>query len=129
MIDLDFIRRCNDIFEEEGNANYEKRKKSINDWNENNREKLRSLQKIYNQSEKGKIANKRKMSVRHARIREQSNLLSLEELEEIRIFYVNCPPEYHVDHIYPISKGGRHHISNLQYLLAQENRKKHNKVI
>jgi len=36
---------------------------------------------------------------------------------------------YEVDHIIPISKGGKHHENNLQILAAIENRKKHNKIL
>lgn len=44
-------------------------------------------------------------------------------------FYENCPEGYEVDHIIPISKGGKHSITNLQYLTILENRKKSNKVV
>jgi 5-methylcytosine-specific restriction endonuclease McrA len=47
----------------------------------------------------------------------------------IQEFYANCPVGYEVDHIIPISKGGLHDLSNLQYLTRSENRKKHNKVL
>lgn len=46
----------------------------------------------------------------------------------LRKFYAECPPGHEVDHIIPISKGGLHHISNLQYLLLIENRRKSNKL-
>lgn len=36
---------------------------------------------------------------------------------------------HEVDHITPISKGGRHHENNLQILTQAENRKKHNKDV
>lgn len=36
---------------------------------------------------------------------------------------------HEVDHIIPISKGGKHHEDNLQILTASENRKKGNKII
>lgn len=36
--------------------------------------------------------------------------------------------KYHVDHIIPLSKGGRHHQDNLQIILAEENLRKHNKL-
>ena len=51
------------------------------------------------------------------------------DLDEIREFYKNCPDGYEVDHIIPVSKGGKHHEDNLQYLTAEENRKKGNKIL
>lgn len=39
----------------------------------------------------------------------------------------NVPHE--VDHIIPISKGGKHHEDNLQIITMSENRKKHNKIM
>jgi len=47
----------------------------------------------------------------------------------IKEFYSKCPVGYDVDHIIPISKGGLHTLSNLQYLTASENRSKGNKII
>lgn len=44
-------------------------------------------------------------------------------------FYIHCPTGYEVDHIIPISKGGLHTLSNLQYLTISENRKKSNKLL
>ena len=51
-----------------------------------------------------------------------------EDLTLIKEFYQNCPIGYEVDHIIPVSKGGLHSISNLQYLTKTENRKKGNKI-
>ncbi len=128
IIEPEFVLRCNEMFKEEGDALYEKRKKSINKWNENNREKLRESQKNYNKTEKGKTACRRRVAVYHRRVREMSKLLSEDELEEIKLFYVNCPSGYQVDHIIPIAKGGQHIISNLQYLTAKENRTKKDRL-
>lgn len=36
---------------------------------------------------------------------------------------------HEVDHIIPISKGGKHHEDNLQIITMSENRKKHSKII
>lgn len=52
-----------------------------------------------------------------------------EDLSAIKKFYRNCADGYEVDHIIPISKGGAHSISNLQYLTISENRKKSNKIV
>ena len=49
------------------------------------------------------------------------------ELAEITLFYAACPEGYHVDHIVPLNIGGRHELSNLQYLEAWLNLSKHDK--
>lgn len=51
-----------------------------------------------------------------------------EDIKALQEFYKNCPEGYEVDHIIPISKGGLHSLSNLQYLLRSENRRKSNKL-
>jgi 5-methylcytosine-specific restriction endonuclease McrA len=51
--------------------------------------------------------------------------VNIKELQEI---YLNCPIGHEVDHIIPVSKGGLHCPSNLQYLTISENRKKSNKI-
>lgn len=50
--------------------------------------------------------------------------------EGIKEFYANCPEGYEVDHIIPlrgVTVSGLHVISNLQYLLKEDNRVKSNK--
>jgi len=46
------------------------------------------------------------------------------ELQETEEFYRNRPEGMEVDHIIPISKGGSHLVSNLQYVTPRQNRKK-----
>lgn len=67
-------------------------------------------------------ANARYMSRRKYQTPADEDITALQE------FYANCPEGYEVDHIIPISKGGLHTLSNLQYLTKTENRKKSNKI-
>ena len=50
------------------------------------------------------------------------------DMQKIKEIYLNCPEGYEVDHIIPLSKGGLHHQDNLQYLTANENRRKGNRI-
>lgn len=53
------------------------------------------------------------------------------DLRAIKEFYAACPEGYHVDHIIPLKNGvfpSFHSLENLQYLPAQENISKNNKV-
>jgi len=51
-----------------------------------------------------------------------------EDRQALRNFYKNCPVGYEVDHIIPLSRGGLHSLSNLQYLTISENRSKKDKL-
>lgn len=73
-------------------------------------------------------------SLRRSRIRYAFDETA--DQEKINAFYrkaVKLTEEtgvlYEVDHIIPISKGGKHHEDNLQILTAIENRKKYNKIM
>jgi len=67
-------------------------------------------------------------SAYRARLRKASEGLSNEECTLVKEFYRNCPDGYHVDHIIPISKGGKHCVENLQYLLPEQNWKKNKSI-
>lgn len=49
-------------------------------------------------------------------------------LDLIKLIYKNCPIGYHVDHIIPVSKDGKHHENNLCYLPALLNMRKGSKL-
>jgi len=51
------------------------------------------------------------------------------ETSNIKKFYNECPKGWHVDHIIPLTKGGKHSISNMRYLPAKINIEKSDKII
>lgn len=118
----DFIRRANELCKELG-IKYAKE-----NWYKNNH--LPSVKKArtkYEKSEKGKIASKKRSSIRSDRL----NATNLPKWHKkmIQDFYLERPDGYEVDHIIPLSKGGKHEMSNLQWLKISENRKKSASII
>jgi len=64
----------------------------------------------------------------------QANRRAQEKLTEedkpiVSLIYDICPDGYEVDHIIPLSKGGRHAPDNLQYLTHDDNIRKGNRDI
>ena len=66
----------------------------------------------------------------------ETPILTPEEHQRILLIYKECGRIteetgvlHHVDHIHPISKGGKHHPDNLQILTATENIRKGNKLL
>mgnify|MGYP003654856335 FL=1 len=93
-------------------------------WGFKNKDRLRNHQRNYEKSEKG-IESRRKVNrTRKQRMIEAQADLDYDQKMLIRDFYYSCPDGYEVDHIVPIAKGGKHCLSNLQYLTPEENRRK-----
>lgn len=99
-----------------------------------NREKVlaknREYMHIYKNTEQHKLARKLSKIARERKLSNQliANLFKL----EIANIYRNCPIGHHVDHIIPINGknvSGLHVPWNMQYLLAEENLKKSNKLL
>lgn len=65
---------------------------------------------------------------RRYQARKYGQVLTPEVAAQIRKIYADCPEGYEVDHRIPLSKGGLHHPSNLQYLTMPDNRRKSNKL-
>lgn len=128
MIDIEFIQRCQGKeFQEVVKDHHRQFRNKRNKWVNENRSRVNEWKNKYLQTEKGKGSSIKRSQTRRKREKILKSLLSRKQKEEIKEFYFNRPEGYHVDHIIPISKGGIHHISNLQYLKPKENLKKGSK--
>lgn len=110
----DFLERCERFM-----------KPYVEDYLDRRRKKIRD----YFQTESGKYARSVGNTKRRCLMKESILKLTDEEKKLIGKFYKNCPKGYEVDHIIPVSKGGLHCLSNLQYLTVTENRQKWCKII
>ena len=93
------------------------------------RERDKKQKKIYFSSEEGKKESRKGWKLRQERMKKAKEDTSWEEIRLINKFYRNCPEGYQVDHIVPISRGGKHTLSNLQYLTRDENAYKFTKAM
>ena len=98
------------------------------------------LEKLNNEELMKPYRTKEKVSNKTYRYRSkkfsEALILTPEEHQRILFIYKECAiitektgVLHHVDHIYPISKGGLHHPDNLQILTATENIRKGNKLL
>ncbi len=94
-----------------------------------NRARHNETQRKYFQTDKGKYSRSKGDAMRRALLKESIGKISKEEKMKIGEFYKNCPQDHEVDHILPLSKGGLHCMSNLQYLTRSENRSKWCKIL
>lgn len=101
---------------------------ACNKFRKENLEEERARGRAYFKTERGRALNRERRTRRRAIVKQQTP--GWADLEAIRMFYLNCPAGYEVDHIIPL-KGklvsGLHTLSNLQYLPADVNRSKGNK--
>lgn len=128
MIDPDFISRAKDLREKaEAEGFCLGWHPSRKTWAKENQEKMRGYQDKYSKSRKGKIVIRRRSKKRSEREKLASLGLTWEDKVLIREFYENCPSGYEVDHIIALADGGKHCLSNLQYLTPEEHKIKHKK--
>lgn len=131
-----FVNRCKSELKEsldntaqELQKTYLSKQKIINKrWRTKNPESFRESKKKYGSTDKGKYALTKRDFNRRTNYKEACEGLTFDEKILIGRFYKNCPKGYEVDHIIPVSRGGKHTLSNLQYLTREENRRKHAKT-
>jgi len=99
-------------------------------WVKNNSEKRKQIQRDYDQRTQP-AKNARTAHYRASKIEATPPWLNNHQLDEMRRMYENCPKGFEVDHIVPLrgkNVRGLHVPWNLQYLPAQENNKKGNRI-
>lgn len=127
----------------------EKKRRATKEWIKNNSERRKISQARYRQEYSHGIAIRgnsrslrRKQKLGEVEwVDEVAGLVNLlpmkatgEDLTKEQAFYIECARitketgiPHHVDHIWPLSKGGQHIFYNLQVITAEENLKKHDR--
>lgn len=95
-------------------------------FDKNNARRHGNPERTKKAAKKWRDNNKDTLSFHRTKRRKQTSIVPLTEDEklQLKLIYANRPEGYHVDHIVPLAKGGKHHPDNLQYLPAIENLKK-----
>lgn len=102
-------------------------------WRTENPELAKAVQNKWVKNNKHKvISNNNKHRARkknQTSISDYDEKLTINEIYRARKRISDCIGiQFHVDHIYPISKGGLHQLSNLQLLPAKINLRKRDKI-
>jgi CRISPR/Cas system Type II protein with McrA/HNH and RuvC-like nuclease domain len=125
----EFVTRAQEFAKPMCEQNDIERRSKLKKWQIENKDKYKKSQKKYALSEKGKEASVRRNNNRKYYEIQSQKGISLEELELVKLFYRDCPEGLEVDHIIPVSKGGKHCLNNLRYITRDENREKASKII
>lgn len=98
--------------------NLERRKEYKKEYREINKKEISKYNSEYAKSEKGKLHNRQ--NVRRHRTLQKDGDITSKQLVELVLTQSKCywcgvehNGIYHLDHYYPLSKGGKHTISNI----------------
>lgn len=129
--------RQNLLHREYVKANKEKVTEYQKKYRNENRDAFRSYNKKYQKSDRVRALKRANTAIRRGRIRKYTPNFLLDsdaEREAIKniyrlasVFEAITGVKHHVDHMWPISKGGPHWSGNLQIITADENQIKFNK--
>jgi hypothetical protein len=106
--------------------NPEKRAAISRAWRANNPEAAKAAKKRWQEANpaKHKAADRRKHARRRHTVNEQIKQLTTTELAELSVLYQEAAmlgPDWHVDHIVPLARGGDHRPYNLQIVKSDYN--------
>ena len=113
-------------------ANREKRKVQSKSWHTANKIKAKAYAKAYRKDNKAMlyahISKRRALKMNQYEKLSADDKFVIEECYELaQLRFKSTGIRWHVDHIIPLSKGGKHHPDNLQVVPAIWNMSKHNR--
>ena len=109
-------------------VNHERHNSMVREWNRVNKDLCLARAQRWNKEHPEALRAASRMRKEHVR----RATPPWADMKAIIEFYKNTPEGYHVDHIIPLRGklvSGLHVLENLQYLLAEDNIKKSNKVV
>ena len=121
-----YLKNYNNIKEYSKNYRFNNPNKII-EYRLSNKDRQKEYNKIYRPNNRN-LFNARESKRRATKLNATPRFANLKKIKEI---YLNCPKGFHVDHIIPLQGKnvcGLHVEWNLQYLTANSNQKKSNKL-
>lgn len=112
--------------------NPDRHEKYHKEYNKQRREEKKDYNKQYYKKNKEKFfrANARRRAVKRDQMHPEHDLLIEKNLYDLATQLGDkCCNKYHVDHIWPLAKGGPHHHDNLQVITGDINQEKNDSIL